>query len=112
MPRRAGPAMRELLEVRLGEEAERLERSAEGRGAGGLARLLGDVYLHGVDEFLAHEGRVFRRAFDGLVVFCESRAQAERTLAELGEHLRASRGLELSAAETNIRRRRAGFSAR
>ncbi len=77
-----------------------------------LARLLGDVYLHGVDEFLAREGRVFRRAFDGLVVFCESRAQAERTLAELGEHLRASRGLELSAAETKIRRRRAGFSAR
>ncbi|NNN07529.1 MAG: hypothetical protein HKL90_16690, partial [Elusimicrobia bacterium] len=65
-----------------------------------------DVYLHGVDEFLSREGRVFLRAFDGLAVFCETRARAERLLAELGENLRASRGLELNKAATKIRRRR------
>ncbi len=86
-------------------------------GAGGrgiapddaLSGLLLDAYLHGVDEFLSREGRVFCRSRGVVIVFCKSRAQAQRTREELGEHLRASRGLELDAAATTIRRRRRGL---
>lgn len=75
-----------------------------------VSPLLANIYLHPIDVAMTKEGYRLVRYADDMVVLCESREEAERAYARLGELL-TERGLKLHPVKTRIAdaRERPGF---
>jgi len=66
-----------------------------------VSPLLANIYLHPIDVAMTAEGYSLVRYADDMVVLCESREEAERAYARLGELL-TERGLRLHPVKTRI----------
>ena len=94
-PKDAVTQLRVLLEKRAQIDARGIPQGYS------ASDVLSKVYLHVVDVRLRQDGYVHCRYSDDIRVFCRSRAQARRSLLELGRILRR-RGLSLQSAKTDI----------
>lgn len=66
-----------------------------------LSPLLGNIYLHPVDEAMTRQGYRLVRYADDMVILCHTREQAERALARLAALL-GERGLRLHPEKTGV----------
>jgi RNA-directed DNA polymerase len=66
-----------------------------------ISPLLANIYLHPVDVAMTSEGYRLVRYADDMVILCESREEAERAHARLGELL-TGRGLRLHPEKTRL----------
>ena len=69
---------------------------------GVISPLLANIYLHHLDRQLTAEDIFFVRYADDMVVFCDSRADAEATQRLIGEILENELHVELNAEKTKI----------
>ena len=69
---------------------------------GVISPLLANIYLHHLDRQLTAEDIFFVRYADDMVLFCESRADAEATQRLISEILENELHVELSAEKTKI----------
>ena len=66
-----------------------------------ISPLLANIYLHPIDVAMTGEGYRLVRYADDMVILCESREEAERAHARLGELL-TERGLRLHPVKTRL----------
>lgn len=66
-----------------------------------ISPLLSNIYLNPLDQHMAHQGYEMVRYADDFVVFCRSRADANKVLAEL-QRWTAEAGLKLHPDKTRI----------
>jgi len=67
-----------------------------------LGKLLGNVYLSGLDDFLSKKDLVFVRYIDDIAVFVKTKEQAERILGDIREYLRQNLRMEVAENKTGI----------
>ena len=67
-----------------------------------LGKLLGNVYLSGLDELLAKNDLLFTRYVDDIALFVKTKQQAERILGTLKEYLRHNLRMDLAENKTGI----------
>jgi hypothetical protein len=60
-----------------------------------LGKLLGNVYLSGLDDFLSKKDLVFVRYIDDIAVFVKTKEEAERILVDIREYLRENLQMEV-----------------
>jgi len=67
-----------------------------------LGKLLGNVYLSGLDDFLSKKNLLFVRYIDDIAVFVKTKEQAERILGDIREYLRQNLRMEIAENKTGI----------
>jgi hypothetical protein len=67
-----------------------------------LGKLLGNVYLSGLDDFLSKKDLVFVRYIDDIAVFVKTKEEAERILGDIREYLRQNLRMEVAENKTGI----------
>jgi len=67
-----------------------------------LGKLLGNVYLSGLDDFLAKKDLLFTRYIDDIAVFVGAKEQAERILGDIIEYLRQNLRMDVAKNKTGI----------
>jgi hypothetical protein len=67
-----------------------------------LGKLLGNVYLSGLDDFLSKKDLVFVRYIDDVAVFVKTKEEAERILVDIREYLRENLRMEVAENKTGI----------
>ena len=66
-----------------------------------LSPLLANIYLNGLDHYMAQEGEEMVRYADDFVILCESREQAERALNQMRQWVKQA-GLILHPTKTRL----------
>jgi RNA-directed DNA polymerase len=67
-----------------------------------LGKLLGNVYLSGLDDFLAKKNLLFTRYIDDIAVFVKTKEQAERVLGDIRGYLRQNLRMDIAQNKTGI----------
>ena len=67
-----------------------------------LGKLVGNVYLSCLDDFLVEKGLTFCRYIDDIIVFLKTKQQAEQTLSEIKEFLLKNLSLSIAENKTGI----------
>ena len=67
-----------------------------------LGKLIGNVYLSGLDDFLSKKDLVFVRYIDDIAIFVKTKEEAERILGDIREYLRENLRMEVAENKTGI----------
>jgi len=67
-----------------------------------LGKLVGNVYLSGLDDFLLKKDLVFVRYIDDIAVFMKTKEEAEKILSNIREYLRENLRMEVAENKTGI----------
>jgi hypothetical protein len=67
-----------------------------------LGKLLGNVYLSGLDDFLTKKDLLFTRYIDDIAVFVKTKEEAEQILGDIREYLRENLRMEVAENKTGI----------